>query len=478
MKHPLIDRLATVTVVLLFLLAYLPLVLLSFHNHPSAADDYCFADTATRYGFWQGQKYYYDGWTGRYFSNMLVHASPLVWGWYDGYRFIPALVATALVGSIYALVNEILRSESLKNRLLATGLVFFMIVMALQSTVEAFFWTAAIATYTVPTILTIYLVAVLIRWYRLPSGLLKGLTAVWASFLVFATIGSGETNLILLILLLFTIVGYRLVFLRRFDPLLVGLVVVALISAWLLFRAPGNAIRMGSNQAKAGELVKSVGFSFGWLARSIGEWLLKTPIIPFSLLFIPVARRLVRHGSPVRELFLLPAGLLTVIYLGLLAGTIFPSYYGLGIPPFARTMNILFVFFVLGWFYVLTVWVGWLERRGRSLTLVQKWPAPVWLFTGVWLIGSLLVSTSIKQMGTDLLTGNASTYDHEMTERHQQLLTKADTVRLRPISVYPPSLFVEDIKSERNHWWNRCQSGYYGHKALVLDSTLTATVNP
>ncbi|MFD2933548.1 DUF6056 family protein [Spirosoma flavum] len=477
MKHPLIDRLATVIVILLFLLAYVPLLLLSLHNHPSAADDYCFADTAVRYGFWQAQKFYYDGWTGRYFSNMLVHGSPLVWGWYDGYRFIPALMATALAGSIYALASEFLRGESLKSRLVATGVLFFLVVIALQSTVEAFFWTAAIATYTVPTILTIYLLAVIIRWYRLQAGPMKWITALWAGFLVFASVGSGETNLILLILLLLTIVGYRLVFLRRFDPLLIWLVLVALVSAWLLFRAPGNAIRMGSNQAKAGELVKSVGLSFFWLARSMAEWLIKTPIIPFSLLFIPVARRLVRHGSSVRELFLLPAGLLTIVYLGLLAATIFPSYYGLGIPPFARTMNILFVFFALGWFYVLTVWVGWLDRRGRSLTLVQKWPAPVWLLTGIWLLGSIVFSKSINQLYTDWLSGHAATYDREMTERHRQLMTSADTVRLRPISVYPPTLFVEDIKPDRTHWWNRCQSGYYGHKVLVLDSTLTATAN-
>jgi hypothetical protein len=475
MKHPLIDRLATIIVVLLFLLAYLPIVLLSFHNHPSAADDYCFADTAIRYGFWQGQKFYYDGWTGRYFSNMLVHGSPLVWGWYDGYRFIPVFMATALVASIYALINELLLGESLRNRLLATGVVFFMIVLALQSTVEAFFWTAAMATYTVPTILTIYLMAVISRWYRFPNGVQKGLTAVWAGFLVFASVGSGETNLILLILLLITLFGYRLVFLRRFDPFLLWLVGVALVSAWLLFRAPGNAIRMGSNEAKAGEFLKSIGMAFLWLGRSMGEWLIKTPIIPFSFLFIPIARRLVRHGSPVREFFLLPAGLLTIVYLGLLAATIFPSYYGLGIAPFARTMNILFVFFVLGWFFVLTVWVGWLERRGRSLTLVQKWPAPVWVFTGIWLIGSVVFSKPIRQMSTDLISGHAATYDREMTERHRQLLVSADTVRLRPISVYPPSLFVEDVKIDRNHWWNRCQSGYYGHKALVLDSTLTAT---
>jgi hypothetical protein len=81
-------------------------------------------------------------------------------------------------------------------------------------------------------------------------------------------------------------------------------------------------------------------------------------------------------------------------------------------------------------------------------------------------------------MGTDIVSGNAATYDREMTERHRQLMLSADTVHLRPISVYPPSIFVEDIKPDRSHWWNRCQSGYYGHKVIVLDSTFTATANP
>ena len=477
MKHPLIDRLATVLVFLLFLLAYVPLVALSVHNHPSAADDYCFADTAVRYGFWQAQKFYYDGWTGRYFSNMLVHGSPLVWGWYGGYRFIPALMATGLTGATYAVVSEFFRGESLKNRLMATGLLFFLIVLSLQSTVEAFFWTAAIATYTVPTILTIYLLAVISKWYRLPQGPMRWLTAIWAGFLVFASVGSGETNLVLLILLLLAVASYRLVFLRRFDPLLAWLVLVSLVSAWLLFRAPGNAVRMGSNEAKAGEFLKSIAMSFGWLARSMAFWLLKTPILPFSLLFIPIARRLVRHGSLVRDLFLIPAGLLTLVYLGVLAATIFPSYYGLGIAPYARTMNVLFVFFAAGWFYVLTVWVGWFDRRGRGLTIMQKWPVPIWIVTGIWVAGSIAFSTPVRQLYTDWLSGDAATYDREMTERHNQLLTSADTIRLRPISVYPPSLFVEDIKPDRTHWWNRCQSGYYGRKVTILDSTLTLSAN-
>ena len=478
MKESFAGRVANATAVFLFLLACIPLLCLSLYNHPSAADDYCFADTAVRYGFWSAQNYYYNGWTGRYFSNMLVHANPLVWGWYDGFRLIPVLAVTALVSALFTLVSELLRGESLKNRLLTTGVLFFLIVLALQSVVEAFFWTAAIATYTVPTVLTIYLLAVMLRWYRKPAGPNKWLTVVWAGFLVFASIGSGETNLILLLLLLLAIAGYRLLFQRTFDPFLVFLVVVALASSWLLFRAPGNAVRMGGNP-HSGELVKSMGSSFGWLAKSVGGWLIKTPIIPLSLLYWPIARRITQPGAPNARLFALPAPLLTIVYVGLLAATIFPSYYGIGLPPFARTMNVLFVFFTLGWFFVLTVWAG--RNRSSSIETASRVSTfsttqvktPLLVVTALWLAGSIAFSTSLNQLYTDLLGGRAAVYNKEMNERHRLLQQSGDTLRLAPISVYPPSLFVEDIKLDRTHWWNRCQSGYYNHKVIILDSTVT-----
>ncbi len=140
-------------------------------------------------------------------------------------------------------------------------------------------------------------------------------------------------------------------------------------------------------------------------------------------------------------------------------------------------MNVLFVFFTLGWFFVLTVWAGHTERRNQLSSLAPLLRAsslPVLVLAGLWLAGSIAFSTSLKQLYTDLLGGRAATYDREMSERHRLLQSPADTLRLAPISVYPPSLFVEDIRPERTHWWNRCQSGYYGHKAIILDSTLSA----
>ena len=468
MKHPIVRLLTQVAAVFLFLFSYVPLLVLSFFNHPSAADDYCFADTAVRHGFWQAQHFYYDGWTGRYFSNFLVHGNPLVWGWYDGFRLIPLLAVTGLLTSIYSLVMELLRGQQRHTHILTTAVLFFIMIVALQSSVEAFFWTAAVAAYTVPTALTFYLLAVIIRWYRLKEGPIKWLTVVWACFLVFAIVGSGETNLILLVLLLMALAGYRLLFLQRVDLFLGGLIIVSLISSWLLFRAPGNAIRMGGNP-HSGDFIASFLASFGWLAQSLGLWLLRTPVLPISVLYVPLALRLLRPGSPVRSLFQVPAGVVALVYIGLLAAMIFPSYYGIGVPPAFRTMNVIYDFALIGWFYMLTVWIYFINQLGWRIERFSV-PVAVPILTGIWVVLSIWLSDPLKLIYNDLLRGHAATYNREMNERHDQLLQPGDNLRLKPLSVYPPSLFVEDIKKDPKFLWNTCQAGYYGHKTIVLDA--------
>ena len=79
----------------------------------------------------------------------------------------------------------------------------------------------------------------------------------------------------------------------------------------------------------------------------------------------------------------------------------------------------------------------------------------------------------------------AEIFDREMTARKQYLATEtpghangrtkpADTLRLAPLTVYPVSLFTEDIRTDPTHWWNRCQSSYYHHKTIIIDTTLRA----
>lgn len=470
MKHFFSGRLVAVTTGLLVALTYLPLMWLSVHNHPSAADDYCFADTAVRYGFWAAQKLYYNGWTGRYFSNMLVHGSPLVWGWYDGYRLIPILTVTGLLLAIWSFVDELLRDQPRPTRLTVEGLLFFAYMVGLPNTVEGFFWTSSVVAYTIPVALTLYWLAIVRRWYRLPAGVYRNLNAFWAGVLVFFIVGSGETILILLVGIILAMAAYRLLFQRTFDGFLAGLLVVALLSAGLVFGAPGNAIRLGSNQIQ-GNIAVSLGQTLGILVKAILRWLVQTPVLPLSLLSLPLLVRLHRPDSSVRAIFQLPALLLTLIWAGVLLVLTFPSVYGLGTAP-GRVMNLTYLMFLFGWFFVLTVWVGYLMRRQNS---VARWlaagaPLPTLAqgVAGVWLIGCVVVSPTLRQQYGDLFSGNAATYDREMTQRHEQLLQSADTLQLVPISVYPATLVVEDIKTDSQHWWNRCQAGYYHHKTILL----------
>jgi len=461
---------------LLFGVALLPLLVLSFHNHPSAVDDYCFADTAVRYGVWQAQKFYYDGWTGRYFSNLIVHTSPLVWGWYNAYRFIPALLVLSWIGALYTMLSELMPTQPISVRLVSTGVLFFLYILMLPSTMESFFWLAAAASYTIPTIFSFYLIAVIIRWYRLSHPILRNLTAVWAGFLVFAVVGSSETNLVWMLLFLGGIIGYQILFQRKIDWFLIGLMGVALVSAWLLFRAPGNKIRMGGNP-HSGELVVSAVASIGYLAKSVVDWLTHTPILVLSVFWLPIARRLGRSDHLSRKWFTVPPLLATLAYAGLLVALIFPSYYGIGIPPALRVMNVVYAFFLIGWFHVLTIWLVYADRKdllGNRLTVVYSLP-----FVGVaalWIGFSALRSVPLKRLYIDWLSGRAAQYDQEMTARQRVLRDPTvTTVELPVLTAKPETIFNDDIHpTDTRHWWNRCQAGYYGKKVITLEP-LTAS---
>lgn len=473
MTHPLLARLLSFSAYGLFAIAFIPLLALSWFNHPSAADDYCFADTAVRYGFWQAQKYYYDGWTGRYFSNFLVHGSPLVWGWYNGYKLIPALMGMSWVWAAYLFISELLHSlvpaaTIRRVAALLTGTLFFLYMLLLPSVVEAFVWMASITVYTVPTALMLYWGAVLLRWYRQPSGTLHSLTGVWAGVLVFLIVGCGETHMLLLISLLLAIIVYCLLFQRLIDWRLVGMLAAALVSAWLVFRAPGNAVRM-SGGAASGDLVGGLVLSLKWLLKNVPGWFIKTPLLPLAIWWGILGNKYLYKGGSLPTVFRLPFWYAVMVVAGLLLATVLPSFYATQFLTL-RAVNVTYAVFLFGFFYLVT-------SQLKAFSAIARVPPSVLpTLTGLLLWVSLANSQPMKHVYRDLLNGNAATYDREMTARHEYLVSAkpADTLRLAPLTVYPPSLFLEDVRTDPTHWWNRCQSGYYHHKTIIVDTTLRA----
>ncbi|MCU0339149.1 MAG: hypothetical protein MUE30_04640 [Spirosomaceae bacterium] len=446
----------------------LPLLALALHNHPSPVDDYCYIDTVFKYGYFEAMNFYYTGWTGRYFGILLNHSNPLIFRWPGGFKLLSFLLLLGLIWSVYGLLKALLPRWSRTSVWGMTGVVLFLYLLKMMSVVEAFYWMAAFVTYTVPNILTLCWLTVMIKWYQLPNGLTKKLTSVLASFLVFATIGSSETNLTLMVLLVAGWFGYQLVINRKWDWFAFSLVAVAAFSCYLFFSSPGNAQRIGGNP-ESGKIWFSSLASLRHLATLTFEWLSRTPLLMFSILWIAVLPKIFDHTPETTQLFRVPFWVAGLAFVGILFVQIFPSFYGIGIEPAPRVINSIYFFFLLGWFYNLAVLVSWVYRRNWQNA--QSWylPPSIKALLSVLALVSVFFSPNLRMVYGDWLRGRAAAYDVELTQRYAYIeQAKGEIVYVAPLKNRPKSLMLDDLNRDPKHWWSKCTGGYFGKKAVIL----------
>lgn len=458
-------RLVTAFLVSLALVLIVPLVALSFYNHPSPADDYCFANTAMHYGFWQAQRFYYDGWSGRFFHNFIVHSSPLTIGWYAGYKVYPVILLALLLVSVYALARQWLYGWFSTGASLALAAGLFVGFMAtLAGLPEFLYWYAGMACYSLSVVFFLFLLAILLAHQRRGLGLLPGFLLP-ESLLIAAIVGSSETSMVMVMSVLALMALGELIRHRRVSATILVLLGVGVVSCYYLMAAPGNAIRMASNPNSSNiplTLLSSFRYAVGYLAHQ----LVATPLLPLSLLYVPVAYQLTSKSLPpylrLHPILGLLHGAATVLVL------ISLHFYGVGIAPVSRLVNLINLVFWLSWAYNLTLLVatfrerlpadGWVRYSGPV-----AWVAIAWTAIGVG------VGPVLPMAYGDWLSGRAARYDQAMQQRYAQLTVSGDaSALLTPLPYYPASLFLEDVKNDPQHLWNRCWADYYHKKTIVL----------
>ena len=450
----------------LLALVLLPLVVLAYYNHPSPADDYCYIDTVQRFGYWEAQKYYYDGWSGRYFAYLLNHSNPLLFHWYAGFKVWPVVLMVGLLASLFALIRQATGVSSLA----AAGygsMIFCLFILKIPVLSEFFYWTAASSLYTVGSILILTWLLMLARWYGLPSGNLRNLTAVFIGFLTFAIVGSCEPLLLVLAVLLGSIFVYRCATTRKIDPFLVGILAIAGVSFYLFFSAPGNALRL-NEYPDARKIPFSVVASFSMLGSLVGKWV-SVALLAFSVWFLTQARALVVHpNGQARAIFAVHPAFAGVVYVGIMAAQVFTAFYGTNTAPTTRVLNAVYLFFLVGWFYNILVWVSYYHQTKPALRVAEA-PVASKVLLAVLIVYGFRNSSVVKMIYNDALRGSAAQYDREMTARRAQIVgSSAKVIYLQPLTQIPESLFVEDLKPNPKHWWNRCMASYYGKEIIII----------
>lgn len=451
--------------VIFFLLALLPMLALSYFNQPSPADDYCYIDTVQKYGFWQAQSFYYNGWSGRYFAYFLAHANPLLYHFPAGFKIFSVLLILFFLASSYFLGKMLLGSRS-GGRMSAAFMmvVFGLYVFYMPSIAEGFFWMITSLTNTLPVLLLFWLPAFL---PDLKDNKYRISHLVVSSLLIFMAVGCSETAL------LFTglVLGFAVVhaYITRHKVSLYWIVIFAVyaVSAYLLVSAPGNKVRMQGNEM-SGEIIPSVYGAIVLTVLSAAKWLAQTPVLIVSAVFWVVVRT---SGSKPRFRYpLLNLVLTWLVFFGILAACFFPTFYGglaiLGeLNPPERTFNTVYLLFLSGWFYCIYVTAHFVGGNINS---------SAWLGVAAAVVMLVYVyrSPNFRAMYRDLRDGTAYRYDQQIRDRYEAVRkSTSDTVRVAPLRDMPVTLFVDDIRVENDHLWNRCYSGYFG-KTIILDPEL------
>jgi hypothetical protein len=450
---------------LLFAITIVPIGILAFYNHPSVDDDYCFAYMTRDHGFWAAQKFYYEGWSGRYISNMIFHATPLAYGVFWFVKVMPFLILGLLFHAIYTFIGEIL-NPSRANQLLLTATFLSLFIIFSSSVVDNFFWYTSVFIFPTSFCFFLYLLVVIIRFYQHQYQKIKYPIALLAATLVFFIVGSNEVMMLSTIAFLGMIWFYILVFEKRFDIFIFTLMLIGLYFAYFwVIKAEGNQVRLVGGNLMGGAIGLSLKNALKSTLVNALKW--TTPLIFFWTFYY----KFLQKNVPERPLnifkinvWIAILGLLMLIFV-----MFFVIHYGndMGVPD--RVNNTIFAVFLTGAFYILTIahYLPPLEPI-RNYERMNKWQSI--LFFAIVIGVYIYIGTgNLKTMYADIRLGVAKRYDQEMTQRYEQIRTsKSDTIYVAPLKNIPKSLCFDDIKTNEQHLWNKCYATYFDKKVIIL----------
>ncbi|MFT4033523.1 MAG: hypothetical protein QM669_13975 [Siphonobacter sp.] len=450
--------------IFLLFLTVSPLLLLSLFNHPSAADDYCFAWYAREKGVLEATIIYYNGWSGRYFSNLLFHLTPLTLNWLWYFKVYPIMAISGSLASLYVFLKFFIR-QSITTVFLIAAALFILYLLELSSYAESFYWITGSYPYLLPQLLTLFLVIALSRLYQ--SDTKKYLYFATIYLLIVIIIGTCEIFIILLTGLFGALIAYRLLFRGKLDFRLISFLVVSLICTYFVLESPGIKIRQAA-EGGGGTLPFAVEMSVISLARYFIKWL---PLLTvFSIFWVYWLKDRLPTAKLFNDLFRIRPWFGWLSWLGIVPFLFLPFFFGKGmdVAP-ARVVNVVYFYFLIGFFYNLTVSLLWLYEH-KDLRIPM--PSYLVMLAVATLPFLYLQNTNFRMVISDLKNGTAARYDQQLTERDEQIRqSQADTIYVEPLHSIPKTLFVEDIQEDPGFLWNDCQARFYYKKAIILKHT-------
>lgn len=444
-------RITDFFIVLIGVLSIVPFLIISIYANPSA-DDFDYHNMANTYGFIDAQLLWYNKWSGRYFSTAVLSIQSLVEKPYYIYKLIPILLLISLFYSVFKITHLVIGNVNKKQCLIFTFLFMIVYLIQMPTVAEGFFWLAGSVTYQLSNLIFIWFIYFLLK--LIESNTINYF--IITTLLLVILIGSNETTMLLVDLLLVSILGFNCIKTKKLNYKLVSIMLMALLCSAIVYLSPGNSIRAASFPDKH-KMVFSILKTISSVSSYLAIWL------PFMIISVLIYSDYFRKKhKKIESNFLNVSPYLVLFFLcSMLFLGFFTCYWSVGRMPPVRAINTIYLLFLLGFMYFIFV-------------LLMKFKTEIFYFSKevkylliVLIFFQLGKNNNIKTAYKDLLSGDARHFNLELENRYHLLLNNGKGKCIVPQLKYKPlTIFSGDISSNPNYWKNESYSIYFAKKSI------------
>ncbi len=238
-----------------------------------------------------------------------------------------------------------------------------------------------------------------------------------------------------------------------------------LIGFAILYFAPGNKVRIAMFPDH-GNLKATILYGIREVSRSLIYWILDRDLILASLVFltgmgtVALPDWLSRVGMWEK---ILPPFLtifaLFVIYCG--------PFWAMGMPAPARTVNLAYLAFLIGWFFTLALLNG-----NTGSILETHHPTGRLIAVGSMLLfGATLLTGNTRMVAGEIFNGTINQYDQQMNEAYEALDAARDNqdtiVSIPGITARTECFHRSNIQGDPEFWQNAAIAKYWNVKGVV-----------
>jgi hypothetical protein len=441
-----------------------PFIINCFFAYPQT-DDFCYSNISRSMGFFNTQYHVYTTWSGRFTSTILLSVNPLVYNFLAGYKLVFAIFILAQLTSIYVFIDAVTEKTLSRQETLIFALtLLFAYFDQMDDVRSGLYWMAGVITYQVAeTLLILYFALIFFMNQDHKYDNLHNKCVV----IILAILLGGTNEIVLALVLLITaiLIFYSYSINKIIKPFQVVTFAAVAIGSSIGLMAPGNFARLSGYHERK-DLFVTAWNAFNRSLASMEVWITS----PLTLVLMCMVLFAVIRKPQIKILF---GGFKIInsacLLLSLTFLCFFIPFWSTGMPPENRVLNMIYLFFLIGWMINLAIIFA---HFGETIFhLMKKIPIKTgFVIVAVYMIALFSLGTSNFILVTkDLLSGASFRYNEEMKQRASQIINSdKDNCALENITSTPDSLYFYFIGPDEKYWVNGCYATYFGKKSAVL----------